>query len=214
MTAKLGARVSDLPVSEVLARYAAGLFPMDDAPWAPEIPWYAADPRAVLELDEGARSMLRRRLRRSLVRATPDWELGRDEAFDAVVDACARPRSADDGAWITPRLRRQYARLHTVGIAHSFELWVDGALGAGILGVVLGRAALLESMIHTVPHAGNVLLARTLDHLAAQGFVLCDIQLATEHTLRLGARLVARADFEERLRHALSPVGAGGPRRG
>jgi leucyl/phenylalanyl-tRNA--protein transferase len=195
--------VSELPVEEAVARYAAGFFPMDDDPAAPEVPWYAADPRAVLELDAAARGALRRRLRRSLVHAQPGWELRRDGAFEAVVAACAHPRAAGDSVWMTPRLRRQYTRLHAVGVAHTFELWVDGALGAGIVAVLLGRAALLESMVHSVPHAGNVLLARALDHLADGGFTLCDIQLPTDHTLRLGARPVSRAVFEARLRAAL-----------
>lgn len=190
-------------MEEVVARYAAGFFPMDDEPAAPEIPWYTADPRAVLELDAGARAALHRRLRRSLVRAQPGWELRRDGAFDAVVAACAQPRVPGDGVWMTTRLRRQYRRLHAVGVAHTFELWVDGAPGAGIVAVLLGRAALLESMVHTVPHAGNVLLARTLDDLAGAGFTLCDIQLPTPHTVRLGARPLSRAVFEARLRAAL-----------
>ena len=196
--------MSELPVEEIVARYAAGFFPMDDDPAAPEIPWYAADPRAVLELDPAARAVLHRRLRRSLVRAQPGWELRRDGAFEAVVDACAQPRGPGDGVWMTTRLRRQYTRLHAVGLAHTFELWVDGTPGAGIVAVLLGRAALLESMVHTVPHAGNVLLARTLDGLAADRFTLCDIQLPTPHTLRLGAQPLPRAVFEARLRAALS----------
>ena len=195
--------VSKLPVEEAVARYAAGFFPMDDDPAAPEIPWYAADPRAVLELDAAARAALHRRLRRSLVRAQPGWELRRDEAFEAVVAACAQPRGPGDGVWMTPRLRRQYTRLHAAGVAHSFELWIDGAPGAGMVAVLLGRAALLESMIHIVPHAGNVLLARSLDHLAGNGFALCDIQLPTPHTLRLGAQPLPRPVFEARLRAAL-----------
>jgi leucyl/phenylalanyl-tRNA---protein transferase len=97
-----------------------------------------------------------------------------------------------------------YRRLHEVGLAHSFEIHAGGGLAAGLIGVLLGRAAMLESMFHTVPHAGNVLLCRTLDELAAHGFVLCDIQLPTEHTTRLGARLIAREEYEERLRAALS----------
>lgn len=193
-------------MEEVVARYAAGFFPMDDDPAAPEVPWYAADPRAVLELDATARAALRRRLRRSLARARPDWELRQDGAFEAVVSACARPRGPADGEWMTPRLRRQYTRLHAAGVAHTFELWVDGAPAAGIVGVLLGRAALLESMVHSVPHAGNVLLARALDHLAGEGFTLCDIQLPTPHTLRLGARPVSRPEFDERLQKALSPA--------
>lgn len=195
--------VSELPVEEAVARYAAGFFPMDDDPAAPEVPWYAADPRAVLGLDAAARATLHRRLRRSLARAQPGWELRRDGAFEAVVAACAQPRQPGEGVWITPRLRRQYTRLHAAGVAGTFELWVDGAPGAGIVAVLLGRAALLESMFHTVPHAGNVLLARTLDHLAGEGFTLCDIQLPTPHTLRLGAQPLPRAVFETRLRAAL-----------
>jgi leucyl/phenylalanyl-tRNA--protein transferase len=106
--------------------------------------------------------------------------------------------------WITPRLQELYRRLHEVGVAHSFEIHVGDALGAGIVGVLLGRAAMLESMFHTVPHAGNALLSRTLDELAARGFTLCDIQLPTEHTTRLGARLISRGEYEQRLRSALS----------
>ena len=49
-----------------------------------------------------------------------------------------------------------------------------------------------------------MLNSRTLDELAARGFVLCDIQLPTDHTTRMGARLVSREDYERRLRAALS----------
>jgi leucyl/phenylalanyl-tRNA--protein transferase len=201
MTAPLNAGPS---VEQAIALYAAGYFPMDDPAEAQgPLPFYAAERRAVLELDEASRSALRRRVRRSL-RAGTGWRLGRDERFEEVIEACARPREPGDGVWLTPRLQALYRRLYEVGLAHSFELHADGELAAGIVGVLLGRAAMLESMFHTVPHAGNVLLSRTLDDLAATGFALCDIQLPTDHTTRLGARLIERADYEERLRAALS----------
>jgi leucyl/phenylalanyl-tRNA---protein transferase len=191
-------------VEQAIALYAAGYFPMDDTDQAGEpLPFYAAEQRAVLELDDRSRAALRRRLRRSL-RAGEGWRLTRDERFEEVIAACARPREPGDGVWITPRLQALYRRLHEVGLAHSFEIHAGGELAAGLIGVLLGRAAMLESMFHTVPHAGNVLLCRTLDELAAHGFALCDIQLPTEHTTRLGARLIAREEYEERLRAALS----------
>jgi leucyl/phenylalanyl-tRNA--protein transferase len=170
------------------------------------LPFYAAERRALLELDEASRTALRRRVRRSLRAGEAEgWRLVRDERFDEVLEACARPREPGDGVWITERLQALYRRLHEAGLAHSFEIEAaDGELAAGLVGVTLGRAAMLESMFHRVPDAGNVLLARTLDELAARGFVLCDIQLPTEHTTRMGARLVAREDYEARLRAALS----------
>jgi leucyl/phenylalanyl-tRNA--protein transferase len=191
-------------VEQAIALYAAGYFPMDEPAEARgPLPFYAAERRAVFDLDEASRAALRRRLRRSL-RAGEGWRLAADERFDEVLEACARPREPGDGVWITPRLQTLYRRLHDAGLAHSFEVHAGDELAAGLVGVLLGRAAMLESMFHALSHAGNVLLSRTLDELAARGFALCDIQLPTEHTTRLGARLIAREEYEQRLRAALS----------
>lgn len=188
-------------VAEAVRRYAAGAFPMDDT-GAAEIPWYVAPQRALFELDDGARAALRRRVRRDL-RACDGFVLRTDHAYGEVLELCAQPPSGD-GVWITPRLAALYRRLHAAGVAHSFELWSpDGELAAGILGVVIGRAALLESMRRTRPSAGNALLSRTLDHLDAIGVTLCDIQLPTPHTERLGCVLVEQAEYERRLADAL-----------
>jgi leucyl/phenylalanyl-tRNA--protein transferase len=194
-------------VEQAVSLYAAGYFPMDDVTEAHNpLPFYAAERRAVFELDAPSRAALRRRVRRSLrVGDGEGWRLVRDEHFDDVLEACALPRVPGDGVWITERLQGLYRRLHEAGLAHSFEIEAaDGEPAAGLIGVTLGRAAMLESMFHWVSDAGNVLLARTLDELAARGFVLCDIQLPTEHTTRMGARLVTREDYEARLRAALS----------
>jgi leucyl/phenylalanyl-tRNA---protein transferase len=166
------------------------------------LPFYAAQERTLFELDERSRAALRRRVRRSLS-ADAAWALRIDERFDIVLAACARPRSPDDGVWITPRLAALYRGLHATGHAHSFELHNGERLGAGLVAVLLGRAAMLESMTHWAPHAGNVLLVRTLDHLAERGYHFADVQLPTPHTMRLGARMVAREEYERRLRYAV-----------
>ncbi|MGI8624755.1 MAG: leucyl/phenylalanyl-tRNA--protein transferase [Solirubrobacteraceae bacterium] len=192
----------DPDVTLALSAYAQGLFPMDDpAAQGSPLAFYRADPRAVFDLAPHALEATRRRVRRSLAR-DPGWEPATDRAFTRVVEQCARPR-AGDGVWLTPRLARLYERLHAAGVAHSFELWQGDTLAAGVLGVVLGRAALLESMCHTVPHAGNVNVVRTLERLAAVGVELCDIQLISDHTRRLGAVEIPARDFERRLRRAL-----------
>ncbi len=190
-------------VEEAVYRYAAGAFPMDDED-AAEIPWYTAPERALFELGDASRAGVRRKVRRD-ARACEDFELAVDRDYEAVLTLCATPPPGE-GVWITPRLAALYRRLHAAGYAHSFELWTpDGELAAGILGVVLGRAAMLESMRKTMPSAGNALLIRTLDHLHDLGFDLCDIQLPTEHTERLGCVLTSQDDYEARLASALRP---------
>jgi leucyl/phenylalanyl-tRNA--protein transferase len=191
----------------ILGLYAQGMFPMDEpgvggAPGPRELPWWVADPRTVFELDAASRAAVRRRVRRSL-RARDDWQLRISDAFDEVITRCAEPRGPDDGVWLTPRMHRLYRRLHASGHAHTFEIWTGDELAAGLISVTLGRAAMLESMWHRVPHAGNVLVSRTLDALAGGGAELCDIQTATPHTLRLGAVQIPRAEYEARLRAAL-----------
>jgi leucyl/phenylalanyl-tRNA---protein transferase len=205
MRAMLAADVNadDPDVTLALAAYVQGLFPMDDPDAQDEpLPFYRADPRAVFELGDGTLDAMRRRLRRSLAR-DPGWEAAMDRAFATVVARCALPRD-DGGIWLTPRLARLYGRLHAAGVAHSFELWDGEELVAGVLGVVLGRAAMLESMFHLADHAGNVNLVRTLERLATAGVELCDIQLASAHTRRLGAIEIPARDFEARLRRALA----------
>jgi len=191
-----------MDVAEAVALYAAGWFPMDDD-HAAELPWYAAEQRAIFPLDAEFRTVLRRRLRRD-VRAAHDLRLVVDGDYPSVLELCATPPDDTEGVWITQRLKRLYRTLHAARVAHSFELRTpEGELAAGILAVVLGRAALLESMRKVCPGAGNALLVATLDHLAASGCELCDIQLPTPHTLRLGAQVLPRAEYERRLAAAL-----------
>lgn len=190
-----------LTLEQIVAAYARGWFPMDDER-SPELPWYAPDSRAVFDLDPAALDRTRRTVRRSL-RHDARFRLAFDTAFETVVAECAKPRFERDGVWLTQRMRDLYADLRSAGLAHTIELWEGEALAAGMVAVTLGRAAMLESMFHSVPHAGNVLLVRALEWLADAGCQVCDIQLASEHTQRLGAHEIPREEYERRLRRAL-----------
>ena len=185
--------------------YAEGLFPMDDLAAQDEpLPFYTADPRCVFDITPAGLERLRRKLRRSLAR-DPGWTPDTDRDFDAVLAGCMRPRPGD-GVWLTERMAELYRGMHAAGFAHSFELWDGDRLLMGALGVVLGRAAMLESMFHDEPHAGNVGLVRTLERLAAGGIELCDIQLPTPHTLRLGAQSIPESEYRRRLGRALDGI--------
>ncbi|MTD46469.1 leucyl/phenylalanyl-tRNA--protein transferase [Conexibacter sp. W3-3-2] len=197
----------DLPLEDVLGMYAAGWFPMDDdeSPDEP-LPWYSPEERGVFDLDPEALAHTRRVVRRSLARPeAQEWRLVFDVAFAQTLAWCARPRADGDGVWLTPRMVRLYARLNAVGLCHTIELHDrDGELIAGCVAVTIRRAAFLESMFHRVPHAGNVMLYRTLELLHDRGALLCDIQMTTPHTERLGARDISRWQYLARLQEAVA----------
>lgn len=138
-----------MDVQELAARYASGLFPMDD-PDAADVPWWQAGPRAIFELDDASLAALERRVRRSLKAADPSWTLLTDQHFDQVIEHCSPPRGEGEGVWLTPRMHTMDpdAPTPTDSLTRLSSSPPMAQLLAGIIGVTLGRAAMLESMCH------------------------------------------------------------------
>jgi leucyl/phenylalanyl-tRNA--protein transferase len=185
----------DLCPERLLDAYCRGVFPWYDE----ELPvcWWSPDPRAIFELDGFHVS---RRLRRTI--RAGRFTLTINNAFGAVMRGCAnRP---GEGTWIIPDMIRAYERLHHLGYAHSVEAWSDGVLAGGVYGVAIGGLFAGESMFTHVRDASKVALAFLVDRLRERSFQLFDIQFVTEHTARLGAIEIPRAEYLARLRQALT----------
>ena len=194
----------DLEPERLLAAYRRGIFPWYDE--AQPILWWSPDPRAVL-WPNGLR--ISRSLRRSV--RNGGFEFRVDSAFDDVVAACAAPRSYADGTWITPDMAAAYGRLHQLGWAHSFETWRDGELVGGLYGVALGRVFFGESMFTRVADASKVALVHGVEFLRARQFAVIDCQVASAHTLSLGATNIARPEFLRLVAQHCEPLGTPGP---
>lgn len=188
------------PLTREVARgYAGGAFLMDNGDG---VQWYAVDRRALVPLSEEKGLHVARRLRREL----PRFEVRVDTAFAEVVEGCRGrlPGAPErDGEWISPPLAARYARLHASGLAHSFEVWRDGELAGGILGLALGGAFIAESKFHRVTNASKVALVGLAGHLNARGFTLLDAQIQNAHLARLGVYEVGGEEYRGRLWKAL-----------
>jgi leucyl/phenylalanyl-tRNA---protein transferase len=144
-----------------------------------------------------------RTLRRTIAKKT--YEVRFDAAFDRVIRACkATPRVGQDGTWITDEMEQAYVRLNALGYAHSVESWQDGDLVGGLYGVSLGRMFFGESMFAWRPDASKVALVALANRIARWGFPVIDAQVATPHTLAMGAEEWARDRFLDVLRIALA----------
>lgn len=183
----------DLSPARLLAAYRHGIFPWF-SPGDP-ILWWSPDPRMVLFPAEfNVSHSLRKTLRRS------GYQLRTDNAFGAVMRACAAPRGADNGTWITAKMIAAYTELFRLGYAHSVEVWMDGELAGGLYGVALGGVFFGESMFSRRTDGSKIALA----HLARQWqrwhpAGLIDCQMHTPHLASLGARQIARSEFVARL---------------
>ncbi len=188
---------ADLSPARLTQAYRQGIFPWF-SPGQPVL-WWTTDPRMVLPVDafKVSRS-LRKAIQR--FRRTPGCEIRVDHAFDRVTQACAStPRDGQNGSWIVPEMRHVYGQWHRMGVAHSFETWVDGELVGGLYGVNLGRMFYGESMFAWRTDASKIALAALVCFCRAHGIALIDCQQQTNHLASLGARPIPRDEFEAHL---------------
>ena len=177
----------------LVAAYRRGIFPWPIEGWP--LTWFCPRERAVLDFPNlhVPRSLARER-RRTNLRFTVDAD------FAGVVRGCAlAARPEQEGTWITREIYENYCGLHAAGRAHSVEAWEGGALTGGIYGVDAGGAFAGESMFYLRPNASKLALLRLVEHLSSRGLAWLDIQVMTPHMHALGATLVGRDEFLDRL---------------
>jgi leucyl/phenylalanyl-tRNA--protein transferase len=184
----------DLSIEALVWAYRNGIFPwpMTGSP----LFWFCPPQRAILDF---ADLHVPRRLARRQRHAGLTFTIDRD--FPAVIAACQhafRPRQ--DGTWITPAMTQAYTALHRAGYAHSAEAWdAEGHLVGGVYGVSVAGCFSGESMFHTVPDASKLALLHLIIHLQSRGITWIDIQMMTPHMDALGATLISRDAFLNRL---------------
>lgn len=171
--------------------YQKGIFP-----WYNEgqpVLWWSPDPRMVLFPEELkiAKSM-RPYLNQQKFQVTYNAH------FEAVIDACAQvPREGQDGTWITPEIKKEYASLFREGFVQSVEVWDGEQLVGGLYGVYLRNKKVFcgESMFSNKSNASKFGFIKLVQKLQGEGVKLIDCQVYTSHLESLGAREIPREEF-------------------
>jgi leucyl/phenylalanyl-tRNA---protein transferase len=183
----------DLRPQRLLAAYERGVFPWYSA--QQPILWWAPDPRMVLFPDEfNCSRSLKKTLRNGPYRTRID------QAFGAVIRACAAPRRSGPDTWLNADMIAAYEELFELGYGHSVETYADGELAGGVYGIQLGQVFFGESMFSRRRDASKVALARLIQECRARDIRLIDCQVASAHLASLGAREVPRSEFVALLR--------------
>ncbi|HVZ42137.1 MAG TPA: leucyl/phenylalanyl-tRNA--protein transferase [Candidatus Kapabacteria bacterium] len=183
----------DLHPDTLMTAYRQGIFPwpQDGLP----LIWACPRERAILEFDA---IHIPRSLARERERTTFAFTI--DHAFKDVILSCARIERPDqDGTWIIPQMVEAYITLHSLGHAHSVEAWEGNELVGGLYGVDVDGVFAGESMFHRRSNASKLALLHLIDHLRSGGAKWIDIQTMTPHFELLGARLIPRNKFLNKL---------------
>lgn len=186
--------------------------------------WMSPDPRTILPLDEGFHTShsLRKFLRKE------PFNFTHNQAFAEVIAGCADREET----WINREIIELFTELHKLGYAHSVEIWLnpsrhsresgnpstnepslpmdprfrrddDKFLAGGLYGIALGSAFFAESMFSRVSNASKACVVHLVQHLRAQGFMLCDVQYTNPHLIQFGVQEIPQLEYLKRLEQAL-----------
>ena len=181
----------DLSPTRILRAYKQGIFPWysDDQP----ILWWSPNPRGVLWPRE---FIVHNSLKRVINKG---WKVSYDQAFEAVIRACAEARTDADGTWLTEDMIQSYCTLHALGAAHSIEVWDQEKLIGGVYGIALGKLFAGESMFSRHSGGSKIALLYLSAYLDRWDYLLIDTQLPSEHLTSLGGRTMPRESYLELL---------------
>ena len=182
----------DLSPERLMNAYRSGIFPW----YGPDDPilWWSPDPRLVLYPEK---LKISRSLRKRLARK--EFQISFDRQFEAVIRACAEPRTTSPGTWLAEEMIQAYIECHRRALAHSVEVWQGEMLVGGLYGIAIGAVFFGESMFSRVSDASKCALVGLTQQLTAWGFELIDCQVYTSHLASLGAETIPRKRFSQAL---------------
>jgi len=151
------------------------------------VAWWSPDPRPVIKagnihLGRNTRKQLRRGRERTTANVS----------FLRVAQECRADR---EPRWFTDALLESMVNLHEEGWAHSIEVWQDGDLIGGALGVGVGAVLSGDSMFNRNPNAARIAVADMGARFAEAGGTLIDAQWDSPFLRSLGAELMPREDY-------------------
>jgi leucyl/phenylalanyl-tRNA---protein transferase len=185
------------------------------------VAWWSPDPRPVISAGHVRLGRNTRKwLRRSEVWTTANARFGQ------VAEEC---RAGREPRWLTDALLGALVKLHGQGWAHSIEVWLDGELIGGAMGIGVGRVISGDSLFGRYPGAARVAVADMAARLGLAGGDLVDAQWDSPFLRTLGAVPVPRERYLALLARSaerialpsarlaarrLAPVAADGPDKG
>jgi leucyl/phenylalanyl-tRNA--protein transferase len=151
------------------------------------VAWWSPDPRPVIKAGEihlGRNT--RKELRRGREQTTANV------SFRQVAQEC---RAGREPRWFTDALLESMVTLHEEGWAHSIEVWRDGDLIGGALGVAVGFVLSGDSMFSRHPNAARIAVADMGARFTAAGGTLIDAQWDSPFLRSLGAEPMPRERY-------------------
>ncbi|WP_373708480.1 leucyl/phenylalanyl-tRNA--protein transferase [Kaistella sp.] len=184
----------DLSPERLYFAYRLGLFPWYNP--GEEILWWCPDPRFVLFPKHLKISKSMRKIMRDEV-----FTFTENKCFREVIEECKDMfRKDQDGTWLSEELVNSIVKLNEAGIAKSIEVWQNNKLVGGFYGIQIGKIFCGESMFAKVSNASKAGFIHFIQS-QTENLELIDCQIHSEHLESLGATMISKKDYLNRLKN-------------
>ncbi len=184
----------DLSPERLHFAYQLGLFPWYNP--GEEILWWCPDPRFVLFPKDLKISKSMRKIMRDEV-----FTFTENKCFREVIEECKDTvRKGQDGTWLSEELVNSIVKLNEAGIAKSIEVWQNNKLVGGFYGIQIGKIFCGESMFAKVSNASKAGFIHFIQS-QKENLELIDCQIHSEHLESLGATMISKKDYLNRLKN-------------
>lgn len=187
-----------LELDKIMAAFQNGIYPIGHE-GVEDVAWHCPHQRAIIDFSNV-------RVPRSLAKVIRSGRYSHtiDKDFESVMWGCRQKRKNQSwDTWVTHDAIIQFTILHHYRYAHSVETWDrDGNLVGGLFGMDAGGLFCGQSMFHVRSDASKCALLHVIEHLRSRGATWLDAQVMTPHIESLGATMIDREEFLDRLKDA------------
>ena len=156
------------------------------------IKWWSPDPRIVVkpesfDIPKSRWESLNRKFKVSV-----------DTEFDQLLRGCQQTYNIDgqmDNSWLTERMVRIFNDVHSMGKAHSIEVWNGGELVGGLFGVAVGKLFFGEYLFSTMEGADELAVLYLITKLKHQKYRFLDMQKPTFFLPNIDYDEMARLEY-------------------
>lgn len=190
----------------ILQGFLQGTYPMPDMNGSKTTNWHDPELRGIIPIaDFKIRKDLLRCLKKDrLQEADKRFKIKINANFHETLLACSRPRGEKTQTWITPEYIKVALELHSMGVAHSVETYLNDELVGGVYGISINSYFATLSFFTSVDNASKIAFYYLLVKLRDDGFKLHVGGDANIWLTQFGAVNIAKNEFREELVKAIT----------
>lgn len=190
---------SEISAQSVLNGYLQGFFIFPNSYNFNNLEWHNPSLRAIIPINN-----FKVRDKTKKLYDNNSFEIKEDTCFSNVLEECSKPRKKNNKTWLTPSLIDSLIKLNKLGFAHCIEVYKDGELVGGEIGLAINGLYVGLSSFHKIDNSSKIALYYVLNKLQRLNYIVHDCGYKSKWLDEFGVIFVSKEEYNSLLLKALN----------